>query len=779
MKKKITIIFISFLIVPLFGKTLSDVFTGSKEYFNDWIPLGPDVGKIFVWQLKIHPDDRNILFVVLHETTDSSATQIYRSNNGGNSWEFFITNLYFITAMVIDPKNPSLFYLVGNEHVYKSFDGGITWDAKYLIDTVDVYISDIFISSQNSETIYMGGNCEIPRQVMAFYKSKNGGETWKRTQVSVLPLPYNYATSCFAVDPNDENIFYIGGAGGVFPGAMFRSINEGFTWEDISDGLERAVTAMAIDPDYSQNIYVSTYYRGIYRSNNGGSTWIIEEELNDYVYDLAIDPQNTNIIYGGGYRGTCFKSIDGGITWPRIGRGMIGNCMDIEVDPVESNIVYGATTEGFYKSLDSGANWFSSGLGLVASDINAIAIAKADPQTIYIAVQEKGLYKTSDGGLSWESLTNSPPKSIGSLLVHPNSADTVYALDGPSGGDAPLYKTEDGGLNWHKIDNYLEEGYGLALDPHNPNIIYTAGCYETNGTDVMAVCKSLDGGISWSRFLLNSSRSEVYALAIHPKDSNIIFAGGIEHIATGEIGKIYKSTNGGMDWTDVSSTLINKDNIFSLALDPLSTDIVYASGFSGIYKSSNAGANWDFLYPGKPWDVIEILIDPNNPLIIYAATKGDGVYVSIDNGVTWSTINSGLLSTEIECMALDSNSGLLYAGTAGRGVFRLEISTLDVKPEIQPELPGEFVLHQNYPNPFNAETTILYELPRDTKVTLSVYNMLGQTVCTLLDEKKSAGSYSLNWNGNDSSGNSVVSGVYLYSIQTTNFIEVKKMVLLR
>ena len=96
-----------------------------------------------------------------------------------------------------------------------------------------------------------------------------------------------------------------------------------------------------------------------------------------------------------------------------------------------------------------------------------------------------------------------------------------------------------------------------------------------------------------------------------------------------------------------------------------------------------------------------------------------------------------------------------------------------------PLLPVDFVLHQNYPNPFNAETQIIYELPHAARVTIEVINTMGQHVTTLLDREETAGVHRATWNGADSDGNPVASGIYLYQFKSGDFIETKKRTLLK
>lgn len=94
-------------------------------------------------------------------------------------------------------------------------------------------------------------------------------------------------------------------------------------------------------------------------------------------------------------------------------------------------------------------------------------------------------------------------------------------------------------------------------------------------------------------------------------------------------------------------------------------------------------------------------------------------------------------------------------------------------------LPQEFTLFQNYPNPFNPTTKIRYQLRQSTEVSLKIYNLLGQLIRTLIDEKQRAGEYSVVWDGKDAKGERVASGIYLYKIQTQYFVKTKKMILIR
>jgi len=111
--------------------------------------------------------------------------------------------------------------------------------------------------------------------------------------------------------------------------------------------------------------------------------------------------------------------------------------------------------------------------------------------------------------------------------------------------------------------------------------------------------------------------------------------------------------------------------------------------------------------------------------------------------------------------------------------FYRNVSPTSVSSPETDGIPETFELSQNYPNPFNPETTIQYGLPKSSQVKLIIYNLIGQRVATLIDKKQPAGVYSVQWNGKDDLGRNVASGVYLYKLETKEFVRVRKLALVR
>lgn len=295
----------------------------------------------------------------------------------------------------------------------------------------------------------------------------------------------------------------------------------------------------------------------------------------------------------------------------------------------------------------------------------------------------------------------------------------------------------------------------------------------------MAISKSTNGGANWSRCELSTTRGEVFAMALHPTNPNILFAGG--YCDENYVGKVLKSIDGGNNWSDASSGLAQNYNyVYALAIDPTAPHIMYAGCNNGIFKSTDGGASWKNLNASFS-GVCAIIIRPASPQTIYAASSYQGIFRSIDGGTTWFPMNEGLTTLQIECLALDPVNQLLFAGTNGGGVFRREIST-SVEPGFsQTKLPSQFILKPNYPNPFNHATMIRYEIlaGEPVAVQLTIINVAGQRIKTLIDAYQPAGEYRIQWDGTDETGIPVASGVYICHLKAGSYSSNHKMTLLR
>ena len=165
------------------------------------------------------------------------------------------------------------------------------------------------------------------------------------------------------------------------------------------------------------------------------------------------------------------------------------------------------------------------------------------------------------------------------------------------------------------------------------------------------------------------------------------------------------------------------------------------------------------------------------------AGSRSGVYVSSDSGATWTSINEGWEYQLISVNALTVSNNYLFAGTNGYGIWRMPLSQFKLTgiEEQKGTIPVIYNLNQNYPNPFNPATTISYSIPRESFVTLKIYDALGRQVTSLVEKKESPGKYSVEFNASKLS-----SGVYFYRLNALTYgkhsreiVQTRKMLLLK
>lgn len=257
--------------------------------------------------------------------------------------------------------------------------------------------------------------------------------------------------------------------------------------------------------------------------------------------------------------------------------------------------------------------------------------------------------------------------SIVVMEMDPNNTNILYA--GTWGGG--MYKSLDGGLNWHTINQGLSNLYinSLAMDPTNPAILY-AGTYE-NG-----VYKTTDAGATWRPTGPGMTNLPiVYTLAVDPVTSNVVYAGTRNHQPGPPWGGgLYKSTNGGDTWIN-SSNGLGEDWVYDIKVDSSSHNTVYVATHSqGVYKSTDAAANWGAVNNGiTDFSTRSIVIDPTNPLIVYVGTwHYGGVFKTVDGGQSWEAFSSGL-NHKIYSLQIDpKNTNILYAATDLKGIMVTE-----------------------------------------------------------------------------------------------------------
>ncbi len=323
----------------------------------------------------------------------------------------------------------------------------------------------------------------------------------------------------------------------------------------------------------------------------------------------------------------------------------------------------------------SGLSFRSIGPAMTGGRIIDVAVNPNDFTNYYVASGNGGLWKTTNNGITFTSVfDNQNSYSIGAVELDPINPNTIWVGTGENSnhnnvtyGDG-IYKSEDGGLSWNNMG--LAESQhigGIVIDPTNSNIIYVAamGGLRTSGGD-RGVFKSEDGGKTWSNVLKISEYTGCYEVHLDPRFSNIVYAVAHQRmrylysgVSGGPESAIYKSVDSGTTWQKLSNGLPSEDiGRTGLAISPVNPDIIYAiieaKDEKGIYKSDNRGASWtkqNSYISSYPFYFQKIYCDTKDVNTIYSMdvfTK-----VSRDGGKSWSNLGTDKRHVDDHAMWID------------------------------------------------------------------------------------------------------------------------------
>ena len=361
----------------------------------------------------------------------------------------------------------------------------------------------------------------------------------------------------------------------------------------------------------------------------------------------------------------------------------------------------------------------------------------------------KGIYKSTDLGNSWAE-SGLSGQWIRDFAI--NSSNEIFITSvGSQFGDG-VYKSDDNGNTWTKVWDAISSGMNcLYID--RQNVIYVGmNYYDSQG----GIFRSEDGGNTWTNiFELPANIYEIVKL----NNGRILAA---------SYGQIYFSDDNGVNWNSTSSGLVQA-TISDIALNQENEIFITTLGY-GIYKSVDNGLTW-ITKMGAGWDFSCLKISSDGK--IYAATQGNWLYESDDNGDNWFLVNGGLNDSKYILSLEITKSGFLFAGMDYYGIYKSANKVVTTLNE-ENTVPSKFELMQNYPNPFNPSTSIEYSVPSNEYVLLKVYDLLGNEVNTLVNERQSAGNYEVNFDASN-----LASGIYFYRIQSGSFIQTKKLMLLK
>lgn len=461
----------------------------STDGGRTWRPVNDGITNLYVGTLFMHPEDPNILLAGSSNNAFWDGAGVFLTTNGGESWKKVLPD--GVQSVEISTLDPNVAYAGNPEFIYKSQDGGRTWQAR--ADEEEMgwgapgveagFPIDFQVDPRDSDRIfannYGGGNFmsadggatwinasdgytgaqvraiaaspESPGQVLAaarsgIFTSSDGGRTW-------LGLNHDQASglewNAVAVDPSDPSHLL---AANNWHGLLFESRDQGHSWEiaDIPRVDMQAYQVIAFAPSALKTVYAGTgaFFSagvfdvnlpasGVFVSRNGGRTW---EEANDeltedaHITDLAVHPVEPRVVYAAAPNSGLFRTDDGGGSWIRLaGFPEKARPRAVAIHPSrQESIFVGVEFGGLYRSLDSGATWEPVAAGLPPeASITSIVFNPLDPDLMFFADLFSGVYRSNDGGVEWyRSNEGLRTRSVNALAFSSDGRHLYAATEG-------------------------------------------------------------------------------------------------------------------------------------------------------------------------------------------------------------------------------------------------------------------------------------------------------------------------------------------------------------
>jgi len=583
----------------------------------DAVPCGGQ----WVGAMAVHPTNSNIVLAGL-ESCYYGGTTIYRSTDGGQTWTAVLTNSNAyqpVTAVIFDPANGNIVY-AATEYggLFKSTNAGLTWSAangsgNNVLPSSNLGRMALVMAPSNPSILYAAIGNQNTSDLLGMYKTVDGGNNWTQ-----LPNAPNFcATQCWydlvlAVSPSNPNFIAAGGVYPYHPGgsAVTTSADGGNIWVDQSNGLHPDTHALVFSHDGS------TLYTG-----NDGGVW---STTNPTANQISWTDLNTSLAITEFYPG-------------------------ISMDQGNLNHTYVGTQDNAAEKYTGQLAWTA----VTCGDGGATVMDYTNTSTVYANCIEESLEKSTDDGNTWYNAT--------------------------TGLDA------DDRIAWVPP---------LAIDPEHHNTLYfgTYRVYQT--TNAAGQWTAISGDLTGTR-----GQGVLNAIAVAPTDANTIYTGssdGRVHVTRNAL------TTGTATWTDVSgatNTTLPNRNVDWIAVDPTVSTTAYVgfSGFTGygdnlghIFKTTNAGNTWIDVsgdLPNTPVDAI--LVDPDEPETVFIGTD-IGAYYTTTGGTSWSALGTGLPNVVVTGLGLHESSRTLRATTHGRSVWDLDVATLLPIPTVTSISPTSF-----------------------------------------------------------------------------------------
>lgn len=670
-----------------FGRDMDK--SGSRA--GNWTELGPigspsgpfpytRTGAGRITFIKFDPNDSNTIYV---GTPDGG---MWKSTNGGSFWT---TNTDFLAIvgcsdLVIDPNNTNVMYLAtgdleGNRRsigVLKSIDGGATWNTTSLSwNAGDNYkISKLIMNPNDPLNMLVSTDGGV-------FRTTDGWNTNSNTFCCDVLQDMTFK-------PSDPNIIYAAG------NRIFKSTDNGENWAQVTTGLPSSADvvryALGVSPANPNYVYAlagkstNSSMLGVYRSTDSGSSFtarVVSPTINilgyevdgmdltsgQAFYDLAIavSPINPEIVTTGGINH--WQSTDGGVTWANKSYWASG---EIHADvhelvylPGSSNVMFSGTDGGVFKSTDNGNLWTDISNNLAIAQVVKLGLSADIETTIVAGEQDNGTNLKT--GSNWANIFGGDGGECFIDYTDNNTIYIQYVL-----GD--FNRSDDGGVSTVSISAGLPTDFDFystwKMDPVDNLKIYVGG--------IPTLYMSPDKGDTWMMKGTPPGTGTITDFAIAPSNTDIIYAIKYDAISI--------SIDGGSTFADITGTLpVGSASLSSVTVSDTDPDKVWVT-FSGylagekVYKTTNGGTSWTNVSSGLPNLPINTMVYVNGSAVDAVYAGADiGVYYIENNNTTWIPYFNNLPNCAARDLEIFYPTNKLRVGTYGRGVWESDLYNAD------------------------------------------------------------------------------------------------------
>jgi photosystem II stability/assembly factor-like uncharacterized protein len=679
-------------------------------YFGDGIYRSDDAGD--TWTNVGLPESNHIGRIVVDPTNPdrvfAAATGelygknvergIYRTTNGGTNWEkvLFVTDSTAAIDVAMNVANTNIIYAAMWERtrkpwqrdyggvtstIHRSMDGGTTWTELGVSNGLPAPNAQtgrigIAVSESDPSTVYARFTTnEITNEFNGLYKSTDNGDNWTLVTsagaLSGIDANFGWYFGNVRVNPTNSSEVYIVGFD------IAKSTNSGSSWNTLN-GMH--VDHHALDFSRTNSSFMlAGNDGGAYISNNGGNSWTHFENLPiTQFYNIEVDYQHPERLYGGTQDNNTIRTLTGSANdWNSI---IGGDGFHVNVDPIDNNYVYGESQYGNLRRSTNGGNSFQNGTnGISGSDrVNwntPVILSPFNPEMMFYGSNK--LY-TSSRAVSWTAISTDLTDGL-----HPSGSLAFGTLT------------------------------AIAASYNNLDVIYT-------GSDDGNVNVTFDGGTTWTDVSAGLPDQYITSIAMVPSDDMIAYVtvSGFKYLDYTP--RVFKTTDGGQNWTDISSNL------------------------------PNIPVNDIITYPAEN--------------ILFVATDLN-VWYSKDDGANWTILGNNLPFTVIMDLKFHEPTKTLYAGTFGRGMHSYDVS--DILNVGENELASDSI--KIYPNPATSEFTISQNLSAEG--TVQLYDISGKKIKNLF-----SGNFGTNKNITVKT-NGIAAGIYLVKVNSGKQSVTKKLVI--